>query len=144
MPHILFYPPVCHDEYPRGRARALRPISRSHTASTPLLSSIHKQQLCLWLQTRQGTSEHNTKPFQTHRELKPPPLQLSQRLFFSHYFLVDPWLVLTPLQSAAVSEYDARCFLFKVLAALGFFIDRISKILTFPDCSWSESSFEVS
>ncbi|TMS22134.1 hypothetical protein E3U43_012399, partial [Larimichthys crocea] len=55
------------------RQEPSRPISRSHTASTPLPSSIHKQQLCPWLQTRRSTSEHNTEPFQTHQELQSPP-----------------------------------------------------------------------
>lgn len=70
---------------------------------------------------KQGKAHQST--IQNHFKLTGscgPPSQLSQRLFFSHYFLVDPRLVPTPLLSAAVSEYDACCFLFRVLAALGF------------------------
>lgn len=44
------------------------PISRSHTASTPLHSSTHQHQLCRRLQTRHDTSEHIQERFKN-----PPP-----------------------------------------------------------------------
>lgn len=77
---------------------------------------------------KQGKAHQST--IQNHFKLTGScsPPQLSQRLFFSHYFLVDPRLVATfNLQRTAVSEYDARWFLSGVLAALGFLLTGFSK-----------------
>lgn len=120
------------------------PISSSHTAPTPLWSSIHQHQRCLWLQTRQGTSQHNIKPFQTHQEIQSPRPPLKSKVIFLSLFFLG-WSSKSSycnLQSAAVSEKDARCFLVGVLAALASFLwlTRFPKNFTFPYCSWSESS----
>lgn len=63
------------------------PISRSHTASTPLQSSI-SQTLTLPMAT-QGTSEHNTEPFKLTMSWSPSPL-LSEVIFP----LIIFWLIL--------------------------------------------------
>lgn len=70
--------------------------------------------------------------------LPPSPVKLKV-IFLSLFLAWSSTCANCNLQSAAVSGYDAHCFLFGCSR-----IDRISKILTFPDCSWSESSSRVS
>lgn len=79
--------------YSQGRPGILGPISRFSAALTPLPGSTHNQLLFLGLQTRQDTSESNYNRLRLTRSCTAG--SQSQRLFFTHYFLVDPKLVPT-------------------------------------------------
>lgn len=85
------------------------PISRSHTASTPLQSSI-SQTLTLPVAT------HTAHPSTIQNHLNSPwvvvPPHLCQRLFFLSLFF--GW----SSKSTSASEWDAGCFLSRFLAAL--------------------------
>lgn len=133
--HILLYLPVCHGEHPQAQSWTLWLISRSHTASTPLPSSIRKQQLCLWLQQSEPHQSTIQNHFKLSRSCSPPPTRpsSSQRLFFSHYFLVDPQIASTVTfkvqQSVNMIQYVL--FSFWSFGCSGLLIDNFSKILTF-------------
>lgn len=102
------------------RREPLRPISRSHTASTPLPSSIQKQQLRLWLQTREGTSEHNTETISNSPGVAAS--QVKSKVIFLSLFLC--WSSTSANCTPKSSSKWLQCTLFFLgaLAALGFLL----------------------
>lgn len=94
---------------------------------------------------KQGEAHQSTiqNHFKLTRSCSPPQVK-SKVIFLSLFFGWSSSIANCNLQSAAVSQYGAHCFfLFGGFGFSVFRVDRISKILTFPHCSWSESSSRV-
>lgn len=126
VPHAFSYPCVCHGEYPRVRQEPSGP-SAGLTRPQHLCRAASKNNnsACGY---KHGKAHQSTilNHFKLARSCS--PLELSQRLFFSHYFLVDPRLVPT-VTSKVQQSVDAMhaVFFFGVLAAPGVLLTGFPK-----------------
>lgn len=138
--HALFCLPLCHGEYAGVRQKP----------SGPSAGLTQPQHLC----QAASTNNYRTLPVATnkarhirvqYRTVSDSPgvavlYSLSQRLFFAHYFLVDPHLV--PTVTSTEQQWTHSSFFLEFFHCSSVFY-CVSKTLTFPDCSLSRSASEV-
>lgn len=125
VPHAFSYPRVCHGEYPRVRQEPSGP-SAGLTRPQHLCRAASKNNnsACGY---KHGNAHQSTilNHFKLARSCS--PLELSQRLFFSHYFLVDPRLVPTVTSKVQQSVDTMQAVFFRVSAALVFLLTGFPK-----------------